>query len=283
MAFLKLSDDQRQEASRFVLLDFADLLARYAPLLWAAISARPTPGLAVPVRDAYDLSGQHYADTVSSLLLAGGDPCGLGRAGGDLGRDQPTGQDRRRPVSDNHGPDRSAHRDQPGLADHATAAHTGLPRPQAGPKADDSLRHPLRLPPARAAVHFAPTWSARHRPRSPSRPSSTSTPLPAQCKSPCRSTPRIAGLRKAPRNVSVLVSRELRQQMERVMDAKKVLKGEIDSPSGVDFGLICSFSLPIITICALIVLMIFVFLLNIVFWWVPFFRICFPLQLKASE
>ena len=93
----------------------------------------------------------------------------------------------------------------------------------------------------------------------------------------------IAGLRKAPRSVSVLISRELRQQMERVMDAKKVLNGDIDSPGGVDLGLICSFSMPIITICALLVLMIFVILLNIVFWWLPFFRICFPLQLKASD
>ena len=51
--------------------------------------------------------------------------------------------------------------------------------------------------------------------------------------------------------------------------------------SSVDLGLICSFSIPIITICALIVLMIFVSLLNIVFWWLPFLRICFPIGLKA--
>jgi hypothetical protein len=35
-------------------------------------------------------------------------------------------------------------------------------------------------------------------------------------------------------------------------------------------------SIPIITICALILLMIIVQLLNIIFWWLPFFRICLP-------
>ena len=41
--------------------------------------------------------------------------------------------------------------------------------------------------------------------------------------------------------------------------------------------MICSFSIPIITICAMIVLFIFVILLNIVFFWMPFLKICFPL------
>ena len=45
---------------------------------------------------------------------------------------------------------------------------------------------------------------------------------------------------------------------------------------GFNLGMICSLSIPIITICALILLMIIVSLLNIVFWWLPFFKICFP-------
>ncbi len=50
----------------------------------------------------------------------------------------------------------------------------------------------------------------------------------------------------------------------------------------VDLGLICSFSIPIITICALLVLMIFISLLNIVFWWLPFLRICFPIATEGE-
>lgn len=42
-------------------------------------------------------------------------------------------------------------------------------------------------------------------------------------------------------------------------------------------GMVCSFSIPIITICALILLMIIVKLLDIVFFWMPFFQICLPI------
>lgn len=45
---------------------------------------------------------------------------------------------------------------------------------------------------------------------------------------------------------------------------------------GAELGVACSFSLPIITICALLMLMIIVKLLDIVFFWMPFFQICLP-------
>ena len=41
-------------------------------------------------------------------------------------------------------------------------------------------------------------------------------------------------------------------------------------------GMVCSMSIPIITICALLLLMIIVKLLDIVFYWMPFFQICLP-------
>jgi hypothetical protein len=94
----------------------------------------------------------------------------------------------------------------------------------------------------------------------------------------------IAGLRKAPRNVTVMLSRELRQQMSRVADMDKLIKKQLASGDSFDLGLVCSLSIPIITICALILLMIIVSLLNIVFWWMPFFRICFPVgRLRAGS
>jgi hypothetical protein len=52
---------------------------------------------------------------------------------------------------------------------------------------------------------------------------------------------------------------------------------------GVEFGMICSLSIPIITICALILLMIIVFLFDLIFKWIPFFILCFPLpKFKAK-
>jgi hypothetical protein len=41
-------------------------------------------------------------------------------------------------------------------------------------------------------------------------------------------------------------------------------------------GSMCTFSLPIITICAMIILLIFVKLLDIALYWMAFFRICLP-------
>lgn len=46
--------------------------------------------------------------------------------------------------------------------------------------------------------------------------------------------------------------------------------------NGMTAGMVCSFSIPIITLCALILLMIIVKLLDIVFFWLPFFQICLP-------
>jgi hypothetical protein len=92
----------------------------------------------------------------------------------------------------------------------------------------------------------------------------------------------IKDLRKVSKNVSFLLSNELRQQMNRVTNMKDALDGKFADGKSVDLGLICSFSIPIISICALIVLMIFISLLNIVFWWAPFLRICFPIALKAK-
>ena len=55
------------------------------------------------------------------------------------------------------------------------------------------------------------------------------------------------------------------------------------SNGGIDIGMICSLSIPIITICALILLIIMVSLLDFVFRWLPYFVICFPVpKLKGK-
>lgn len=50
------------------------------------------------------------------------------------------------------------------------------------------------------------------------------------------------------------------------------------NPPPFNLGMICSLSIPIITICAMILLMLIVKLLNIVFWWLPLFKICLPMR-----
>ena len=48
--------------------------------------------------------------------------------------------------------------------------------------------------------------------------------------------------------------------------------------------MICSLSIPIITICALILLIIIVSLLDFIFKWMPWFIACFPIPgFKAKK
>ncbi len=92
----------------------------------------------------------------------------------------------------------------------------------------------------------------------------------------------VAGLRAFPKSVSFLISDKLRAQLDRIQAVKleALDKGEIGEEGQNTLGMICSLSIPIITICAFILLLVIVFVLNIVFWWVPFFRICFSIPLK---
>ena len=53
--------------------------------------------------------------------------------------------------------------------------------------------------------------------------------------------------------------------------------------NGISAGMVCSFSIPIITIVALILLIIFVKLLDIIFFWMPFFQICLPLPKFSAK
>ncbi|HEX8723117.1 MAG TPA: hypothetical protein VF736_21040 [Pyrinomonadaceae bacterium] len=94
----------------------------------------------------------------------------------------------------------------------------------------------------------------------------------------------LAGLRKFKKNVGFIISKELNKKLEGISGQEQdVLDNKADvKDGGIDIGFICSFSLPIITLCAFILLMIIVILLNLVFWWIPLLKICFPIPLKAK-
>lgn len=103
-----------------------------------------------------------------------------------------------------------------------------------------------------------------------------------------------AGLRKFNRNTAFVMSDMLCGQVQRAKGlgfvdlVRSVLPwplhkaldvgsgGPCKSGNGVDIGMICSISIPIITICALILLIIIVSLLDFVFRWLPYFILCFP-------
>jgi hypothetical protein len=63
------------------------------------------------------------------------------------------------------------------------------------------------------------------------------------------------------------------------------MKGLMDGKSGnagLELGWICSFSLPIITLCAFIVLNIFLALFDIIFSWMMFIKICIPIPVPKK-
>ncbi|MCX7792278.1 MAG: hypothetical protein N2378_16715, partial [Chloroflexaceae bacterium] len=108
---------------------------------------------------------------------------------------------------------------------------------------------------------------------------------------PIDSTP--GGLRKYTRSVALLLSDQLACQKARLggLTFGDLVLSVLPWPFHKDLpadrtacgagnnglGVICSLSIPIITICALILLIIIVSLLDLVFRWIPYFIMCFPL------
>ena len=110
-----------------------------------------------------------------------------------------------------------------------------------------------------------------------------------------------AGLRKHSRGTAFVLSDMLCGQVQRAKRLGLIdlirhvlpwpLHKQLDIGNGegcrngrdIDIGMICSLSIPIITICALILLIIIVSLLDFIFRWLPWFVLCFPVpQLKAK-
>lgn len=278
------------EASQFILLDFAVFLSNNLPQVWSALNSQ----LALVSSDpSFALYTELMTDTIdgqttwSKALLdafAAQDKINNGEMAlsYDLSK---MGIN----ISDQHNPLRSK------LLVNVQAA-LGQYTPPATPPAQGQLSLIPKLDPRattlyqlrcvyqrpqcepyRPAVVSAPTQQFALAPffdvDAPGRPIRIMLPLDTS----------IAGLRKFNKNVGFLISNTLRGQMERVTGLKDALDGKTGEAQQFDLGTICSFSIPIITICAMIVLMLFLILLNIVFWWLPFFRICLPIILPGKK
>jgi hypothetical protein len=82
------------------------------------------------------------------------------------------------------------------------------------------------------------------------------------------------------------VAFEVPASVQDLLAGMKIKKPLDVQPGNLKLGVawICGFSIPLITLCAFIVLSIFLMLLNIVFWWLPFIKICIPIpRISASE
>lgn len=88
-------------------------------------------------------------------------------------------------------------------------------------------------------------------------------------------------IRKLKPNVTFVVPGKLFDFMQS-NDPLAILRGEATEGSGLGIRWICGFNIPIITLCAFILLYVILVLLNIVFWWLPFVRVCLPLPEKKG-
>jgi hypothetical protein len=274
----------RVDPSRFLLLDLGDVLARNAPQLWEAVAGRREPS-AGDLRTAYALLRDTWADTVTGAswldALRGvwderdavwGETAEGPSYAVDLARGTMDGATLRAALvhalpqrTDGERQEPQPPFAAPKLDPRPSTRYVvrcAYRRPACGPLHPDVVSDPS--PPFAIAGFFDLD--------APARPVHITLPVDTS----------IAGLRKAPKNVRMVISRELRQQLQRVTDLDAVMKKEVAAGESFDLGMICSFSIPIITICALVVLLIFLSLLNIVFWWMPFFRICFPVPVRRS-
>jgi hypothetical protein len=87
--------------------------------------------------------------------------------------------------------------------------------------------------------------------------------------------PSIGNLKGMKPNVSFEVPSELAATLQG--DPTKLAQGQGQAGSSVGIMWLCSFSLPAITICAYIVLSIFIGLFNLIFWWSAWIKICIPI------
>jgi hypothetical protein len=87
-------------------------------------------------------------------------------------------------------------------------------------------------------------------------------------------------LRKYKRGVGLQFSPELKNLVNRVNTGMLQNNGPLspaDPNVNLSIAFICSFAIPITFLVAIIVMFIFLILLNIIFWWLPFIFICFPI------
>ena len=80
-------------------------------------------------------------------------------------------------------------------------------------------------------------------------------------------------------NVSFVVPASLQGLLSG--NAKNLAEGK-GQPGGIGLGWICSFSIPVITLCAFIVLNIFLSLFDLIFHWMFFIKICIPFPKRSD-
>ena len=280
--------ETRREVTLFALLDAADLVRTCVPEAWAALgggkAAEGSAGALVStLTTAHVGTGVTWAQALQAawqqrLQIAGesdDEPTLRLDLGGSTLTSAALQEAFRRAL-----PPLSSSAGAAGAAAVSPAAPTDVPKLDAAGDARYVLRcvyrRPLCPPSLRDVVSdpserftIAPFFDLD----APSRTVTVSLPL----------STRIRDLRRYPHGVTFLFSDELSRSMSRVSSLKGALDGKAEAGRPLGLGMVCSFSIPIITMVALLLLMLIVTLLNFVFGWLPYLRVCLPVPFKAQR
>jgi hypothetical protein len=93
----------------------------------------------------------------------------------------------------------------------------------------------------------------------------------------------VGAMRKFNKGVTFIISDALQKKLNLINGKERAILQEPTPGLGAEdggIGFMCSFSIQIIFIVAFFLLIMFVIILNFVFWWIAFFRICLPLPKK---
>lgn len=250
--------DQEREISRFILLDLADFFTFYLPNVMASLASGGSLNGKAGALLSYlrnhkvdpTVGSQSFADILKNIL----NPLDLTTAFGfDL---RNTDAD---PTALENAVGAAVLEAAPGAltvveevqqpGSTTFIARLVYQRPLCNP-----LKPVLLSPPSEPFL-FAPYFD----PEAPSRPIRIALPFDTS----------VAGLRKFRKNVKMVLSQALKQKV-----SLGTINDNIPGPS-LDCGAF-ELSIPIITIVAMIILFVFIMLLNIVFFWLPFVKICLP-------
>jgi hypothetical protein len=313
-ATIAAAQDQIQEASWYILLDFVEYLQNYINPVWQAL------GNASQVLNSNELALVDYLKQPSYTDPTSGVTNSLWDALTVLL--DPALQSKLENVTGHYSAGASTEADWPDLRFPFADASTGMPAltPRLGPsKLTDLINAALpqpatqQTPPTPIVVqpgadpHGINWFTIRlvfERPNcgpltsdivsDPSVPfqlagffDSDAPARPLLIPLPVDTT--AAGLRKHDKNTGFVMSNILCGQMKSLegLSLGDLIMSVLPFPLHKDLspgpdtpctgGQICSLSIPIVTICAFILLIMIVKLLDLIFNWMPFFRICLPI------
>ena len=94
--------------------------------------------------------------------------------------------------------------------------------------------------------------------------------------------PDVSNMRQFKRGIAIELPPSLRRITDR-LTPKLLQGGGLGGDPGLELGMICAYSFQIFLVLSFMVAFMFLIVFNIIFWWLPFIKICFPVPVPTSS